>query len=161
VSSASAAGRRTSLNADPFGGNVFLWQKGDHFGAAIVNQVGACGWNELATREVEKAQQLYGGLFGWEFEQTPNPMTRYFNYLAQQPNERRLCRNVARMGPVPAALAVYFTAADMAAGVEKLQALGGAVHKQPFDIPAVGSVAVVADPHGAAFYLIQMLHEPE
>ena len=33
-----------------------------------MNVPGALTWNELATSDVQRAKEFYGGLFGWRFE---------------------------------------------------------------------------------------------
>jgi predicted enzyme related to lactoylglutathione lyase len=53
------------------------------------------------------------------------------------------------------------TAAEVEALERRLGApvppeLGGQVHCQPFAAPGVGWIAVVADPDGAHFYLIEL-----
>jgi len=48
----------------------------------------------------------------------------------------------------------YIHVRDTDAATASLEKAGGAVHREPSDIPGVGSFSVVADPQGAAFMLI-------
>ncbi len=44
---------------------------------------------------------------------------------------------------------------DVDAKTAEVPARGGAVHMGPTDIPGIGRFSVVADPHGATFYLFK------
>ena len=50
---------------------------------------------------------------------------------------------------------VYFKASDLGAAVARLEQLGGSVLSQPMSAAGVGEWAVVADPFGGAFALLQ------
>ena len=145
---------------DPTGASVALWQPINHFGAQLVNSVGACCWNELATRDVAGARQFYGDLFGWEFEDNCSaPSTYYFVKM-----DGRECGGIMQMdehwGEIPPYWAVYFTVGDVADAVNRLGELGGKVIVPPFEI-SVGRMAVVADPHGAVSSLIELTTPPD
>jgi len=60
----------------------------------------------------------------------------------------------------PSTWLVYFAVADTDATVAKLTQLGGGVHHAPEDIPGVGRFAVVHDPQGAVFGLLQNTQMP-
>ena len=55
---------------------------------------------------------------------------------------------------------VYFGVEDADAAAAKVTELGGAVVVEPFDTP-VGRMAVVSDPQGAVFSIIQPAPQPE
>ena len=63
------------------------------------------------------------------------------------------------MPGVPNHWQVYFAIADADAAAAKVGELGGAVMVEPFDIP-VGRIAVVSDPQGAVFSIIQLAAQP-
>ncbi len=56
---------------------------------------------------------------------------------------------------IPAHWMTYFATDDIEASVARVTALGGSVSVPPTEIP-VGKFAVVADPEGAFFSLVQM-----
>jgi len=58
---------------------------------------------------------------------------------------------------IPSYWGIYFSVADTDVAVERIQELGGAVVRPPFDVEP-GRVAVVSDPGGASFNVIT-LHE--
>jgi uncharacterized protein len=49
---------------------------------------------------------------------------------------------------------VYFAVADVDATAARVADLGGTMSVEPFEIPDVGRVAVLADPYGAAFSIM-------
>ena len=48
----------------------------------------------------------------------------------------------------------YIKVDDVDAAVAKVGAAGGAVRREPFDIPGIGRIAIIADPAGAALGLM-------
>jgi predicted enzyme related to lactoylglutathione lyase len=60
-----------------------------------------------------------------------------------------------RMPAVPAHWHVYFATENADDTVAAIKAAGGKVVAEPFDVPEVGRMAVVADPQGAVFSVIQ------
>lgn len=59
--------------------------------------------------------------------------------------------------PMPEFWMVYFAVDGCDAAAEKVKALGGGIHRAPEDIPGTGRFAIVTDPQGAAFGLLQPL----
>lgn len=140
---------------DPGGAMVGLWQKNRHFGAQLVNDPGAFCWNELATRDAEKSKEFYGSLFGWEFADNPGSPSKYYIIKNQGRDNGGIIQMTEQWGDMPPCWGVYFTVSDMNATVERLQKLGGKVCVPPFDT-SVGPIAVVCDPQGGTFSLIQI-----
>lgn len=131
---------------DPTGAYVSLWQPKNHIGAGLVNTVGAMCWNELATRDVEKAKAFFGDLLGWTYQ--PGPTDGYTMIM----NGDRVNGGILQMtdeweGMMPHWM-VYFTTSDVDAAAAKVAELGGQVHVPPTDIPA-GRFMVISDPAGA------------
>lgn len=143
--------------ADPSGAVFCVWQAGKHTGAELVNAPGAFSWNELNTRDIAAAKQFYPKVFGWTVKS--NPMPQGGEYVEWQLNGRSIAGG-QQMGPqfppdVPPHWLVYFTVTNTDDTVKRAQELGGKVMAQPFDIPQ-GRMAVITDPEGAAFAVIQM-----
>jgi hypothetical protein len=59
-------------------------------------------------------------------------------------------------GDVPPNWLVYFAVNDCDSCVDQARSLGGEVCKGPIDIPGVGRFAVMTDPQGAVFAVIQL-----
>ena len=58
------------------------------------------------------------------------------------------------MGDMPSQCMVYYNVADLDAILEKVKSNGGAIHMKAH-AEGVGPFAVVADPQGASFYVMQ------
>ena len=58
-------------------------------------------------------------------------------------------------GGMPPFWMIYFAVEDADAAAAKVEALGGKVHRAPADIPGTGRFAVVGDPQGAGFGILQ------
>ena len=140
---------------DPTGGRVFLWKKNEHIGATRVNDPGCMCWNELATRDIQKAREFYGAWLDWQFEDNPSAASEYSIIL----NKGSMNGGIMQMNEqwpddVPPHWNVYFAVDDAEASCRKLSELGGEVCAAPFDIP-IGKIAVVTDPFKALFHFFE------
>ncbi len=148
---------RMAVLADPTGAAFGIWQAGTNVGFGIVKDTGAVNWNELNTRDPEAAKAFYGSVFGWtsddqEFEGTGT-------YTAVSLGEETfggLIDITDRVPPeVPAHWLVYFTVEDTEATVAQAKGGGGDAVFGPTAISKVGTLAVIKDPFGAFFAVIQ------
>ncbi|HEX3734041.1 MAG TPA: VOC family protein [Solirubrobacterales bacterium] len=148
---------RMAVFADPTGAAFGIWQPGAFPGAGLVNEPGALAWNELGTRDPGAAKVFYAAVFGWEFED--QDMGEMGTYTILKLGEEQIGGLVDIGGrvpdEVPAHWLTYFAVTDTDAAVETAKGSGGAVAFGPIDIPA-GRFAIVTDPAGAAFAVIQM-----
>lgn len=147
---------RMSTIQDPTGAHVALWQPKKHIGAGVINTVGAMGWNELYTKDVEAAKKFYSDLLGWTYD-----FDKEANYTTIKNNGRMnggMMAITEEMMGMPPSWVVYFTVKDMNESVAKVKELGGQVYMQK-DI-GVGKIAMIADPAGASIMLIQMSMPP-
>lgn len=140
---------------DPTGASVGLWQKNQRFGAAIHQDFHSFCWNELWTRDLEGARNFYGQLLGWEFSEYPSNMGPYYVVRNGQEETSGLMQIDQRWGDMPPCWMVYFAVKSVDMSVDRLRQLGGYVVIHPFDIEE-GRLAVVADPQGAPFELVEM-----
>lgn len=118
---------------------------------------GSFVWYELMTTDTKAAEAFYSDVIGWTAEDTSIPGVAYTTFLTDGVRLAGLMdlpEDARRMGAPPAWIG-YIGVDDVDAAAEKTIALGGKVHRQPEDIPAIGRFAVVADPHGAAFCLFK------
>ena len=113
--------------------------------SAVANKV---AWVDLASSDAAKARDFYSKLFGWKIEVSPDP--QYGGYgLAKIGG-----KDAAGIGPkqdanAPTAWTVYIGTDDIAAAAKAVQAAGGKVIMQPFDVGDQGKMAVFQDPSGA------------
>jgi predicted enzyme related to lactoylglutathione lyase len=147
---------RMAVFADPTGAVFAVWQPGTHIGAELVNEPGAFDWSELTTRDTAAAKAFYGDVFGWDFEDTDMGGMSYISiHLGGAPIGGMVDVTGRVPDEVPAHWVTYFAVEDTDAGLEKLEQLGGRKTFGPIDIQ-VGRLAVVNDPAGAEFALIQL-----
>lgn len=147
-----------ALFTDPTGAAFGVWQPGKHRGAGLANEPNTFVWNDLNTREPEKAKPFYEEVFGWTWKDS-GP-TYWELQLAG-----RSVGGMMKMGEdfpneVPSHWSIYFGAKDLEASLARVKELGGAVHMPPRNIDNVGDFSVVADPQGGTFLLIQLTEWP-
>jgi predicted enzyme related to lactoylglutathione lyase len=142
---------------DPGGAVFAAWQPAAMQGAQLVNRPVSLSWNELATRDMEGAKAFYSKVFGWGVK--ANPMPDGSEYIEWQVNGSPVGggMTMGSMYPpqVPPHWLVYFAVANTDDTVKKAQDLGGKVMAPAMDIPQ-GRFAVLSDPQGAAFAVIQL-----
>ncbi|MFV0523842.1 MAG: VOC family protein [Acidimicrobiales bacterium] len=152
-----AAGRM-GVYTDPTGAVFSTWEAGEHWGSAIVNEPSTYSWNELLSRDVAKAKAFYTEVFGWSYdEHDMGPMGTYT--LIEGGGNGGLGGMMtmpAELPPmVPNHWMVYFTVADIAAALEAVKNAGGQVAQEPMSAAGVGTFAVIHDPVGASFSILQ------
>lgn len=147
---------RMAVFLDPQGVVFSIWQPGQHIGAQLVNEPGSLCWNELNTRDPEGSATFYTDVFGWTHTAQQGPTGTYGELHL---GDRVIGGMVDMRGRVPDEIPahwnVYFAVEDCDATLTAARELGGAVVVGPFDIP-VGRFAVLRDPQGATFSVIQM-----
>lgn len=113
-------------------------------------------WYELMTTDVAAAEAFYKTVVGWSSE----PFGGDMPYIVMKAGDRgvggimELPESAKSMG-MPPAWVGYIYASDVDAATKRLKDAGGAVHREPEDIPDVGRFSVVADPQGTMFMLLQ------
>jgi hypothetical protein len=108
-------------------------------------------WVDLMTPNVEAACQFYRAIFGWDYDIGGPEFGGYANARLGS----RLCAGIGPnppdAPPMPARWSVYFATDNIEADVARGTALGAAVLAPAMTIGAFGSLAICADPDGAAF----------
>lgn len=118
---------------------------------------GAFYWNELMTREPEKAMAFYGDVLGWSFSEFPmEDGTRY--WVAMDGDDMPVGGVFCMAGPhfedVPEHWLAYVSVDDVDGRCALVTPQGGKLLRSPFDVPGVGRVGIVADVNGAALGFI-------
>ena len=147
---------RMAFVLDPSGAPVALWQAGKHIGATLVNEPGTINWNELITTD-PAAVAFYENVLGLTTSTMDMGAGEYT--LFEVDGQMVGGTTPPQMPGVPSHWHVYFGVADADATVAKATELGGSVLAPAFDTP-VGRMAVIADPHGAVFSIIQPAPQP-
>ena len=117
---------------------------------------GSICWRELATKDLPAAMEFYSKLFGWTLQQTKISPMEYKEIIMDDVAHGGMMAIGENLPPeVPSHWTTYIAVANADETVEKITANGGSVRVPPFDAPGVGRMAMVADPLGAAFSIIQ------
>jgi uncharacterized protein len=123
---------------------------------------GTPSWVDLATTDPKAAQQFYGPLFDWTFEEGP-PETGGYTIISRggkpvagllaQPPEMKAAG-------APPSWTTYVSVADANATAKTIEGAGGSIIAAPMDVMDAGRMCVAADPTGAVFALWQPKDHP-
>lgn len=124
------------------------------------NLYGSPIWYELMTTEPRAARRFYESVVGWRIPEDANPMPGGPEYREISAPDGMvggvftLTDAMCKEGARPCWMA-YFSVDDVDKTVASMVADGGSALMPAFDIPNVGRIAMVADPQGAAFYVMR------
>src|SRR3954471_12935597 len=115
---------------------------------------GMVHWTELQTHDVKKAKDFYGKSLGWTFDETPMGGDATYPIIMAG---KKMVGGISDMAfkngsakGMPDYWFTYFAVDDLDKRLKALKASGGKVVVEPYDVPGVGKIAIVADPSGAA-----------
>jgi uncharacterized protein len=153
---------RMAVAQDAEGAFVSILQMGSGSqGAQLVNEVGTWTWNQLSTRDLQKAESFYGDVFGWKAERAPlaPPDLPYLMWHLEGQRWEEGLAGIHVIGDemppgVPPHWLILFAVADADEIVEKTVAAEGAMTSPVIDIPT-GRFATLVDPQGAAFAVLE------
>jgi predicted enzyme related to lactoylglutathione lyase len=108
-------------------------------------------WNELMTRDVERAKRFYRETIGWSFD--PMPMPDGASYWVAMLDGKPVAGVFSLAAPeyegVPESWMSYLAVDDVDMRVEKATKAGAKLMKPIFDVPNVGRIAMLMEPGGA------------
>ncbi len=113
-------------------------------------------WYELGTTDLDAATTFYESVLGWNVQKTPMPD---MDYRLANDSDGHGCAGMMSLAdqqdaPPPNWL-FYLEVGDADAVAQQITSLGGSVVQAPADIPGTGRFAVVTDPQGAFFGILQ------
>ena len=107
-------------------------------------------WNELMTRDAEKAKKFYADVIGWGFDGMEMPDGTYWVAKKKdKPVGGIFPLNDPKFKGVPESWMSYLAVDDVDARAKKAQANGAKLMQPIFDVPGVGRIAVLTEPGGA------------
>ena len=109
-------------------------------------------WNELMTRNVERAKKFYADTIGWSFDGMPMPGGGGTYWVAKMDGESVagiLDISAPEFAQVPESWMSYLAVDDVDARAKKAVAAGAKLMKPIFDVPGVGRIAILMEPGGA------------
>ncbi|WP_346622448.1 VOC family protein [Blastococcus montanus] len=104
------------------------------------------GYFEIHTSDSGAAGKFYSELFSWQLKDD------MYDYLTVDTGSDTGIsggiRKLDEQSSTPGTL-MYAIVDDVSAVLKKAQSLGGSTAVEPYDIPGVGTMAVLADPEGS------------
>lgn len=111
--------------------------------------LGAPCWIDLFTSDPDSAKEFYGQLFGWTSETGGEEYGGYITFSKDGAVVAGGMNNDGSQGS-PDAWTVYLASADAQQTVDAAAAAGGQIYLPPMEVPAMGTMAMIADPGQAA-----------
>lgn len=139
-----------AIATDPQGNLFGLWQADQHLGVEVYNEPGGLVWNEAAVADPAAAQAFYSGVFGYAWDEVEG----MGGYAVFRRDERPLGGLGAQQPGLPSGWSVCFSVASADEAVATVEQGGGTVVLAAEDTE-FGRFAVVEDPWGAAFSVMQ------
>ena len=139
---------------DPIGAHAMIWSSAPGQSAEMFDEPGAMSWAELFADDPEKAIPFYQAVLESEPETImagPNPYTLL--KVGGEPLSGVLPKR-PEMPDGPATWDIYFCVADVDETTTAVLAAGGKIIAEPFDLPVGARMAVLQDPQGAVFEII-------
>ena len=122
---------------------------------------GTICWRELATKDLPTAIDFYSKMFGWTLEQAKVTQMDYKEIHIDGVAYGGMMAIDENWGPEPppSHWNSYVAVENADDTAEKIKSNGGTIKHGPFDAPGVGRIAMVADPSGAPFAIIQFVRQ--
>lgn len=121
-----------------------------------IPKAGEVCWRELRTKDLPAAREFYSKMFGWGLEQSKVTDMPYQEIVLNGNSQGgMMSMDGDEWGDVPSHWANYIAVDSADETAAKITANGGSIRVPPFDAPGVGRMAMVADPSGADFAIIQ------
>lgn len=151
---------RSCIFADPHGAMFGCWQAKSHLGSGIVHEPGTLCWPELATPIAAESKAFYRNVFGWKTKENPvgaaaTPVI-YTEWMLDGEPLGGCLQMTDEWKGIPPHWMPYFQVEDCQAACDQIRELGGKVKFGPLPIANVGDFAVVFDPQGVVFSVIEL-----
>ena len=112
-------------------------------------------WHEVMTPDPKKAIDFYTKLIGWTVTEFPSPSGEPYWVLNNGKDGVAGVMKMPKGVQAPPHWMLYVLSENVDADHAKALKLGAQSHVKPTDIPTVGRFAVMMDPQGAAFAMLQ------
>lgn len=142
---------RMAISQDPQGHPFGLWQAGQQTGVRIYNEPGSLVWNDAAVDDPAAARDFYGAVFDFGFEEIEGAG----GYTTFARGGDPLGGLAGHQPGSPKGWTSCFAVDSTDAVVEAAEKSGAKVIMAAQDSP-YGRFAVLADPWGAAFSVMQL-----
>jgi predicted enzyme related to lactoylglutathione lyase len=148
---------RMTVVQDPTGAVLSLWQKGNHHGFDEVGDPGSLCWAEIATPDPDRAGSFYAALFDWGKKPSSVGGENYTEFTVNESSVGgMLPMEGAKWEGVPPHWMIYFAVKNCRETADEAVSMGATLELPPTLIPGVGQFALVKDPQGAMFSIVEM-----
>ena len=106
-------------------------------------------WNELNTRDVEKAKKFYEKTIGWTFEGMPMQNGTYWVAKVGDAMAGGIFGTKTLGMEIPEHWMSYLSVDDVDKRCEMAKEAGATIMREPFDVPGTGRIAILKEPGGA------------
>ena len=108
-------------------------------------------WNELMTRDAERAKKFYADTIGWSFEsmKAADGGTYWVAVHGGKPIAGIFTLSSPKFDGVPEGWMSYLAVDDVDKRTAKATAAGAKLMRPIFDVPNVGRIAILTEPGGA------------
>lgn len=112
---------------------------------------GSFYWNELLTRDIERAKRFYADAIGWGFDPVPSAKGTYWiAKIGGRPVAGLFHLASPQFDGVPEQWMAYLAVDLVDARVHQAQLLGAILMRPIFDVHGVGRIAILREPGGAS-----------
>jgi predicted enzyme related to lactoylglutathione lyase len=146
---------RVAAIRDPLGAILSLWQPRARSGAALVDEVGALCWIELTTKDLERCSSFYGDLLGWRYQIGSAQIS--ITNRGRANGGMRLQSEPEQ--DTPPTWFPYFMVDDIDRAADTAERAGGR-DLAPRTVSDLGRSAILADPQGAKFGVLERDQSP-
>lgn len=115
---------------------------------------GNFAWHELMTTDTQAASAFYPKVTGWKTQPWEHDAS-YTLFMGSNAPMGGLMNVPIEAAGAPPSWLIYIETPDIGGTIAHAQRLGARVHKEAQDIPEIGRFAILLDPQGAAFAVIQ------
>ncbi|HJS93903.1 MAG TPA: VOC family protein [Solirubrobacteraceae bacterium] len=116
-------------------------------------------WIDTNQPDTEAAVSFYGGLFGWEIEDSMPPGSEHHYFMARiRGGDVAAINGIPEGAPPTATWDTYIWVESADDTTAKAKAAGGTVLTEPMDVFDAGRTAVLSDSEGAVFCLWEPNH---
>ncbi len=146
---------------DPTGATISAWQPMKHQGFERKNEHGAACWVELLTNNIDVAAGFYSRVFNWTLKSSaPGAPMAYTEFQVADKSVGGMMAIEASWGPMPPVWNTYFQCTDIHAVLGRIKDNGGKVVMPATKIENMGEFALISDPSGAHFSVIEFASRP-
>src|SRR5690606_1706491 len=132
------------------------WQKKNMQGFTYVGEHGSACWFEAGCKDRNKSIPFYENVLGWKSETRQMESVVYTTFVLGEGVVAGLYELGEQMKDVPSHWLPYFGMSNIDTAVEKTMNLGGNVLMPKLHVKDVGYFAVLQDPQGAVFGVLEV-----